>query len=75
MDEWRTWEGGYPQQKFSVTVPHVVSSPDLIRRIYRFQYNTRDTESNLRWGWFFGSGTETMPHGTEQMKHADLPNR
>ena len=54
MDEWRTWEGGYPQQKFSVTVPHVVLSPDLIQRICRFQYNARDTESDLPWGGFLG---------------------
>ena len=34
----------------------LVSSPDFIGRIYRFQYNvrkTRDTESNPRWGWFW----------------------
>ena len=32
----------------------VVSSPDLIQCIYRFQYNTwRDTESNPHWGWFW----------------------
>ena len=37
----------------------IVSSPDLIRRVYRFQYNASNTESDLRWGWF-GSGTETM---------------
>ena len=31
----------------------LVSSPDLIRHVYRFQYNARDTESDLRWGWFW----------------------
>ena len=31
----------------------LVSSPDLIRRVYRLQYNARDTESDLRWGWFW----------------------
>ena len=31
----------------------LVSSPDLIRRVYRFQYNARDTESDPRWGWFW----------------------
>ena len=29
-----------------------VSSPDLWR-VYRFQYNACDTESDLRWGWFW----------------------
>ena len=35
----------------------LVWSPDLIRRIYRFQYrvreNARNTESDPRWGWFW----------------------
>ena len=31
----------------------VVSSPDLIRRVYRLQYNAHDTESDPRWGWFW----------------------
>ena len=37
----------------------LVSSPDLIRRVYRIQYNpnpsfpARDTESDPRWGWFW----------------------
>ena len=29
----------------------IVSSPDLIRRVYRFQYNAHDTESDSCWGW------------------------
>ena len=36
---------------------NVVSSPDLIRHVYRLQYNpsfpTLDTESDPRWGWFW----------------------
>ena len=34
----------------------LVSSPDLIRRVYRLQYPSfpaRDTESDPRWGWFW----------------------
>ena len=31
----------------------LVSSSDLIQRIYRFWYNTRDTGSDPRWGWFW----------------------
>ena len=33
----------------------LVSSPDLIRRVYRFQYNARenDTESDPCWCWFW----------------------
>ena len=33
----------------------LVSSPDLIWRVYRLQYNVRenDTESDPRWGWFW----------------------
>ena len=31
----------------------LVSSPDLIRHVYYFQYNAHDTESDLRWGWFW----------------------
>ena len=31
----------------------IVSSPDLIRRVYHFQYNASDTESDLRWDWFW----------------------
>ena len=30
----------------------LVSSPDLIRCIYHFQYNACDSKSDLRWGWF-----------------------
>ena len=29
------------------------SSPDLIRRVYRFQYNARGNESDPCWGWFW----------------------
>ena len=32
---------------------NIVSSPDLIQRVYHLQYNTRDTESDPRWGWFW----------------------
>ena len=39
------------------TAPLVVSSLDLIRRVYRFQYNAwenvRDTESDPHWSWFW----------------------
>ena len=35
-------------------IGQLVSSSDLIRRVYRFH-----TESDLRWGWF-GSGTEAI---------------
>ena len=31
----------------------LVLSSDLIRRVYWFQYNTCNTESNPRWGWFW----------------------
>ena len=31
----------------------IVLSPDLIWHVYRFQYNTCDTESDLCWGWFW----------------------
>ena len=31
----------------------LVSSPDLIRRVYHFHYNARDTESDPHWGWFW----------------------
>ena len=34
-------------------VANTVSSPDLIRRVYHFQYNMRNTESDPRWGWFW----------------------
>ena len=34
----------------------LVSSPDLIRHVYRFQYNARDTESDPRWGLVLGLG-------------------
>ena len=40
----------------------LVSSPDLIRRVYRFQYNMQKTRAVLkaiRAGVGFGSGTET----------------
>ena len=37
----------------------LVSSLDLIRRVYRFQYNVWDTESDPP-GVGFGSGIETM---------------
>ena len=33
-------------------IAELVSSPDLIRRVYHFQYNTRDSESDPHWGWF-----------------------
>ena len=31
----------------------IVSTPDLIWCVYRLQYNTRDTQSDQRWGWFW----------------------
>ena len=31
----------------------LVLSPDLSRRVYHFQYNARDTESDPCWGWFW----------------------
>ena len=51
---YETQREGYTVQEMnqSMTV-HLVSSPDLIQRVYRFQYNTRDTESDPRWGWFW----------------------
>ena len=42
-----------------VRVIELVSSPDLIRCVYCFQYNARDTESNPHWVGF-GSGTKIL---------------
>ena len=39
----------------------LVSSLDLIRRIYRFQYSPRTILKAICAGVGFGSGTETMP--------------
>ena len=36
----------------------VVSSPELIRRVYRFQYTAHDTESDPCWGWFWVWGRD-----------------
>jgi len=46
--------------KLHIVITFIVSlvPRPLIQRMYRLQYNARDTESDPRWGWF-GSGTET----------------
>ena len=38
------------QRKFT---SQLVSSPDLIQHVYRFQYTTHNTESDPRWDWFW----------------------
>ena len=37
----------------------IVSSPDLVRHVYRLQYNVRAILKAIRAGVGFGSGTET----------------
>ena len=42
----------------------LVLSPDLIRRVYRFQYNARAILKVIHAGVGFGSGTETTQLST-----------
>ena len=48
----------------SLSPPVFVLSPDIIRRVYRFQYNAWENACDseaIRAGIGFGSGTETTP--------------
>ena len=68
---YETQREGYTVQEMnqSMTV-HLVSSPDLIRRVYCFQYNARVILKATRAGVGFGSGTETTVHYTQFLCYA-----
>ena len=53
---------------------HMQSRPQTSSGAYVASSITCGILKAIRVGVGFRSGTETMPHGTDQMKHADLPN-
>ena len=50
------------------TFTSLVSSPDLIWHVYRFQYNTRDTESHWHWSWFLDHDFKGYGLGLKQVQ-------